>query len=98
VRDSAHLAYAYAVTGDRTQAEHIVAALLDPVRHQDPPPFHVAMALVGLGDHDAAFQWLDRAYVERASFMDGVNVTPAFDPLRGDPRWASLVEHMGLAL
>jgi len=97
VRDSAHLAYAYAVTDDRGKAEHIVAALLDPTRYQDPPPFHVAMALVGLGNHDAAFQWLDRAYVERASFMDGINVTPAFDPLRGDPRWATLVERMGLA-
>ncbi|HUQ81491.1 MAG TPA: BTAD domain-containing putative transcriptional regulator [Gemmatimonadaceae bacterium] len=96
MRDSAHLAYGYAVTGNRAEAEHIVAALLDATRNQDPPPFHVAMALVGLGDHDAAFEWLDRAYVERASFMDGVNVTPAFDPLRSDPRWATLVQRMGL--
>jgi len=95
-RDSAHLAYAYAVTGRRTDAERIVEALLDPTKRPDPPPFHVAMALVGLGQSDAAFQWLERGYFEHASFMDGIKVTPAFVTLHGDPRWTSLLRRMRL--
>lgn len=50
----------------------------------------------GLGDTDAAFQWLKRSYEERGSFMNGVAVTPAFDALHSDPRWASLMRRMGL--
>jgi hypothetical protein len=55
------------------------------------------MAFAGLGDVDAAFGWLERGYDERASFMDGVKVTPAFDILRADPRWERLLSRMGLA-
>jgi adenylate cyclase len=96
-RDSAHLAYVYAVTGARSDAERIVQALLDPAQHRDVLPFHLAMAYAGLGDVDAAFRWLERGYDERASFMDGVKVTPAFDVLRSDPRWERLLSRMGLA-
>ncbi len=96
-RDSAHLAYALAVMGARSEAEQIVQALLDPAAHRDVLPFHLAMVYAGLGDVDAAFEWLERGYEERASFMDGVKVTPAFDALRSDPRWERLLRNMGLA-
>jgi hypothetical protein len=43
-----------------------------------------------------AFRWLERGFLERAAFMDGVKVTPAFDALHGDPRWGSLLRRMGL--
>ena len=96
-RDSAHLAYAYAVTGARSDAETIVRSLLDPAAHREVLPFHLAMAYAGLGDVDAAFQWLERGHEERASFMDGIMVTPAFDVLRPDPRWERLLRRMRLA-
>ena len=95
-RDSAHLAYAYALMGARSDAERIVHALLDPAEHRDVLPFHLALAYAGLGDVDAAFGWLERGYTERASFMDGVKVTPAFEGLHSDPRWQGLLTRMGL--
>jgi tetratricopeptide (TPR) repeat protein len=97
VRDRAHLAYAHAVTGARAEAEGIVLALLDPAEYRDVLPFHLALAYAGLGDVDAAFRWLERGYDERASFMDGVRITPAFDVLRSDPRWTQLLRRMRLA-
>ena len=96
LRDSAHLAYAYAVTGDRATAEQIVRQLVASSSHRYVPPFHIAMAFSGLGRVDDAFRWLDRAYDERASFMNGVKVTAAFAPLHGDPRWGRLLARMGL--
>jgi len=87
VRDSAHLAYAYAVVGQRAEAERIVRTLVESSDRRYVPPFHIAIAYTGLGDADAAFAWLQRGYTERGSFMDGVEVTPAFVPLHGDPRW-----------
>jgi len=55
------------------------------------------MAYAGLGDADEALRWLEVGYTERASFMDGIKVTPAFDPLHGDPRWTALLRRMRLA-
>jgi tetratricopeptide (TPR) repeat protein len=95
-RGSAQLAYALAVTGKRTEAEDVLRQLLDQSQHQFIPPVAVAMAHVGLGDADAAFQWLDRGYADHAAFMDGLKATPAFDPLHADVRWAQLLNRMGL--
>lgn len=96
VRDSAHLAYAYAVAGRRAEAERIMQTLLDPSTPRYIPPFHIAMAYAGLHDADAAFAWLERGYRERGSFMDGLAVTPGFAPLHGDLRWRPLLRRMRL--
>jgi hypothetical protein len=95
-RDSAQLAYAYAVTGQRAEAERVVRALLDPAAPRYVPPYHIAMAYAGLGDLDAAFRWLERGYAERASFMVGVKVERGFAALHADPRWPRLLRRMGL--
>jgi serine/threonine-protein kinase len=95
-RDSAQLAYAYAVTGQRTAARSILRTLLDPSRSGGALPFHIAMAYAGLGEPDSAFAWLERGYATKASFMVGVKVETAFVPLHGDPRWAPLLRRMGL--
>jgi len=94
--DSAQLAYAYAVSHRRTEAEAIVRQLLASGVRRYVPPFGVAMAYVGLGNNDAAFRWLERGYEERAAYMDMLNVTPAFDPLRTDPRFGRLLRRMRL--
>ena len=94
IRDSAQLAFAYAEAGQRAEARRVVAALTLPGRYV--PPYHVAMAYAGLGDVDEAFRWLERAYVERASFMNGVMVERAFELLHSDPRWARLMARMRL--
>jgi hypothetical protein len=54
------------------------------------------MAYAGLADVDHAFEWLERGYADKAAFMDGIKITPAFDALHGDPRWAVLLRRMGL--
>jgi Flp pilus assembly protein TadD len=93
-RDSAQLAYALAVTGDRPQAERILRELLASQRRRYLPPVGIALAYVGLGDRDAAFAWLERGVREHAAFMDSIYTMPVFDPLRGDPRWTSLMRRL----
>lgn len=48
------------------------------------------------GDIDAAFEWLDTEYRSNgaAGFLE-YRWDPLFDPLRGDPRWAALLERIG---
>lgn len=96
MRDSAHLAYAYAVTGHRDTAQRIVRDLVASSSSRYVVPFHIAMAYAGLGDVDESFLWLERAYEERGSFVSGVGITAAFEPLHDDPRWERLLRRMGL--
>lgn len=41
------------------------------------------------------FEWLERAYLERAEWMVYLSVDPRFDPLRLDPRFLSLLARIG---
>lgn len=96
VHGSARLAYALGVTGRREEAQQIVRELLRSSGHRPPPSFGLAMAYVGLEDADAAFGWLDMAYAERNAFLHSIKTTPAFDRLRTDPRWGTLLHRVGL--
>jgi TolB-like protein/DNA-binding winged helix-turn-helix (wHTH) protein len=49
-----------------------------------------------LGDKEKALEWLERDYGERESLGTLLNVDPAFDSLRFDPRFRDLVRRMGL--
>jgi hypothetical protein len=44
---------------------------------------------------DRAFEWLAKAYQERASDLVFLRVQPAFDNLRSDPRYAELERTIG---
>ncbi len=94
--DEAQLAYALAVCGRRDEAHAIVEKLLATARETYTSAFHIAMAYVGLGEIDAAFDWLERARDEHDAHVLGLNNVPAFAPLRGDPRFKSLTRRLGL--
>jgi tetratricopeptide (TPR) repeat protein len=95
-RDSAQLAYAYAVSGQRAKARQVLRTLLSPSRRGPTSPYSIAMAYVGLGDRDAAFRWLDRGYAQRAAYMHWVAAEPAFASLHADTRWPAFLRRMGL--
>jgi|SRR5579872_35411 len=48
-----------------------------------------------LGDKDAAFDALEKAFAARA-FIADINVDPIFDNLRSDPRYVDLLHRIGL--
>lgn len=56
----------------------------------------IALLSAELGDRDAAFQWLERAYQERRLTMPNIKVAPGLRSLHGDPRFADLVRRVGL--
>ena len=95
--ESGHLAYALATTGEREAAAGIVDQLVHGDDGSYVPPFGIACAYTGLGDHDSAFDWLNRAHAERAAHMNTIKVAPGLAGLRGDPRFVELLTRMGLA-
>ncbi len=52
------------------------------------------MVQTALGDHDAAFAWLNKAYDARSATLWLVNSELKFDPLRKDPRFEDLLHRM----
>jgi len=57
-------------------------------------PFDIAVIYTGLGDRDQAFGWLAKAYDNRPRAMLSLKVNPRLDPLRSDPRFATLMRRM----
>ena len=91
----AWLAHARAMTGRTHDAEDIVARMLT----QDGYRQHYALAIayVGLGRIDEAFEALDVACLDRDPLLSHVAVEPRFDHLRSDPRFTALLRRMNLS-
>jgi DNA-binding winged helix-turn-helix (wHTH) protein/Tfp pilus assembly protein PilF len=59
-------------------------------------PYPTAALYAALGEKESAFEFLERAFVERDPMLVSVNVDPAFDGLRADPRFVDLLRRLGL--
>ncbi len=89
-----HLGYAYAMSGKRDEALAILNKLKTTKEYVSP--FNLGVLYVGLGDKEAAFQSLERAYAEHDLQMVTLKVEPPYDALRSDPRFADLLRRVGL--
>jgi tetratricopeptide (TPR) repeat protein len=56
----------------------------------------IALLYADLGDKDSAFRWLNTAYRERDTNLEGLKTEFQLDPIRSDPRFAELVRKVGL--
>jgi TolB-like protein/DNA-binding winged helix-turn-helix (wHTH) protein/tetratricopeptide (TPR) repeat protein len=81
----AHLAYAYARTGDRMRAEAIAKELESEGPARYVAPYHLALIAAGLGDTARAARWLDRAFRDRSGWMTFLPVEPEFEKVRQAP-------------
>jgi tetratricopeptide (TPR) repeat protein len=59
-------------------------------------PWRMARIYAELGDKDQAFAWLDKANEERNGLIPFLKVTPIFESLHTDPRFADLLRRIGL--
>ena len=89
-------AYALARAGRTSEARQMLDGLRDIAKPRDPAPFRMAMVHIALGEHERAFEWLEKALEARDWQMGLLNVEPALDDLRPDRRFAALVERVGL--
>jgi tetratricopeptide (TPR) repeat protein len=77
--------------------------LLELKQLPDNPPeyyessFGAAILFSQLGRKSAALDALEKAYEQRSLAMTELSIEPAFDPLRADPRFQSLLLRAGLA-
>jgi TolB-like protein/DNA-binding winged helix-turn-helix (wHTH) protein/Flp pilus assembly protein TadD len=84
--------YALAKAGHARDAREVLRALEALSQRRYVPPYAMALVHAGLGERDAAFDWLNRAYSARDVHLIFLPVDPKWDQFRGDARFAALLE------
>jgi len=100
------LGHALALAGRRTEALHLVEKLKKGFASATPGnPFlsptpyaslDIALVYVGLGEHDPALEWLERARDDRVPEVVHFKCEPIYDPLQKEPRFRAILESIGL--
>jgi TolB-like protein/DNA-binding winged helix-turn-helix (wHTH) protein/Flp pilus assembly protein TadD len=91
VKSLAFRAHALATMGRTEEARAVIAALEARSQERYVPPYAIALIYAGLGEHEAAFAWLERAFEARDIHLVFTTVDPRWDPLRDDLRFRSLL-------
>jgi len=94
-------AYACARSGDDARALEILAELesrKDSAARGYVAPVLIAHVYEGLGNTEAAINWLEQAVIERDGWLVFLNAYPRFESLRGEPRFQDIIDRVGLPL
>ena len=89
----------YMCTGARTEESRRILETLLPVTESDRmyiSAFVIALIYAGLGETDRALEWLEKACEERSLLIVYLDVDPAFDNLRTEPRFLEMRQRIGL--
>jgi tetratricopeptide (TPR) repeat protein len=93
----AALGYAYGVSGKKSEARKLLDELKEQSAQRYIAPYRLAMICAGLGEHDQAFQWLQKGCDERDLGLACLKVEPMADSIRSDPRFEQLLRRVGFS-
>ena len=93
---TADLGYLRARLGQPEEARRILQQLAEAAKERYTPAMAFAVVHLGLGEHDQALNWLDKAYEERFNRLAYLRREPIWDPLRSDPRFVDLLRRINL--
>lgn len=93
----AYLGHVYGRLGRLSEARNLLQALDQLREHGQASPTAMATLHAGLGEIDAAFEWLEAAYRIRDGYLFWLPGAPGLDPLHSDPRFATLLRRVGVA-
>jgi adenylate cyclase len=86
----------YGLVGKRGKAKALLRESQSRAQKQYVPSSAFALIHLGLGDDDAAFEWLERAIDERDAFMPWLKYFPPIARLHNDSRFSNLLRRLGL--
>jgi len=92
----ATLGHAYAVSGNRSEAQNVLNDLQHLAKQRYVSPYFIAVIYVGLQEDDLALEWLEKAYQERHPYLILLKVEPVFDRLRKNDKFIDLQRRVGL--
>lgn len=79
----------------RTESDTALQELI--AKYQTHSAYQAAEVYGARGDADLAFDWLERAYVQRDGGLTDVKISRHLRPLRADPRCDAFLRKMGIA-
>jgi eukaryotic-like serine/threonine-protein kinase len=83
------LGYTHAVSGNKEKAQKTLEDLKRSGRYVSP--YWIALLYGGLGNNEAAFEWLEKAYLERSGGLVWLATEPQWDNVRSDLRFQDLL-------
>jgi TolB-like protein/DNA-binding winged helix-turn-helix (wHTH) protein/Tfp pilus assembly protein PilF len=90
------LAYGYGRAGRKREALETIHSLEAMAEQHYVSPAYISAAWVGVNDREKVFAWADKAVQQHAALLARLKVEPVLDPVRNDPRYARLMEQVGL--
>jgi serine/threonine-protein kinase len=88
------LGQTYAAAGDRAAAQRLLDELKGMASNRPVPVTCFALVHAGLGEYEAALDWLERGCAQHELRLPAINVHPAYDALRDRPRFTALLRRM----
>src|SRR5215213_329003 len=93
---SYQLVYIYAKAGQVSEARRMLDKLERGASRRNDQLYFQALAHAALGDRERAFALIEELYRTRSLELLGLKGDPAWDDLRGDPRFRDLLQRFGL--
>src|SRR5215203_913292 len=90
------LGHAYAVSGNKVEAQKVLKDLEQLQGQRYVSPYTVAAIYTGLGEQDQAFKWLETAVEEHDIWLMNLKVDPVFAELRSNPKFTALLARIRL--
>jgi serine/threonine-protein kinase len=94
---SSGLAITYARMGRETEAQNILAELLQAREKRYVSAPVIAAVYVAFGNKEEAFRWLERAFAEHSGILQWIAFLPEFRPLQSDTRFPDLLRRIGIS-
>jgi TolB-like protein/tetratricopeptide (TPR) repeat protein len=91
------LGQTYALASRPAEARRLLEELSELAKRRHVPSSCCALIHLGLGERERALEWLENGCQKREGPMVALKVHPAYDDLRGEPRFQALLRKIGLA-
>ncbi|MDQ2900338.1 MAG: hypothetical protein M3Y07_11140 [Acidobacteriota bacterium] len=88
---------AHALAGHAERARNFLGELQIAARNGYVPSARFAIVYLGLGEKERALDMLEEGFEHREIPLAGIKVHPVFDGLRGERRFAGLLQRLNLA-
>ena len=85
---------ALGVCGRREDARAVLERLRATATRSYVRPYDVALVHMGLHEHDAALEQLEKAFEDGGNWLNYVHLDPAFVGLKDHPRFAALLRRL----
>ncbi len=86
------LAYAYALSGNRTRSLELLAELEENSRRSFVPDVFLGVVYFALGDKEKAFALMEKSFEERSNILLYIRAWPTFHAIHADNRFKALLD------